>query len=179
MDNGNSGLALLLSLIIEQGFIFEHIAQAAPHGATPMTNLSRADAHQQLLDCAKLGDCPGISRLLALGVDPKCRQSVALCIAAANGHIDCVKILLSASDPKAHGSAALLSAAENGHPECVALLIPVSDPAVESSDALLRAAERGHAECVSLLVPVSNAKANNSAPICRAVGGGTPNASSC
>jgi ankyrin repeat protein len=62
--------------------------------------------------------------------DPKALDSNALRWAAANGHLEIVKLLIPVSDPKAGGSYALRLAAENGHLEIVKLLIPVSDPEV-------------------------------------------------
>jgi len=82
-------------------------------------------------------------------------------MAANNGHVQCVELLIPVSNPKALGSKALGWAAENGHWECVELLIPVSDPKDRHSDALQVAAHEGHSRCVELLIPVSDPKALN------------------
>ena len=79
-------------------------------------------------------------------VDPKAYDSFALRYAAANGHLEVVKILLPVSDPRANGSQALQWAAENGHLEIVKLLLPVSDPKANDSEALQAAALKGHLE---------------------------------
>ena len=66
-------------------------------------------------------------------VYPKAYASYALRLAANNGHLEIVKLLLPVSNPKALNSLALQYAAANGHLEIVKLLIPVSDPKADDS----------------------------------------------
>ena len=103
-----------------------------------------------------------IKQLIREGADPKAGNSFALQLAAGNGYLEIVKLLLPVSDPKANNSNALQLATENGHLEIVKLLLPVSDPKACDSEALKLAAENGHLEIVKLLLPVSDHKANNS-----------------
>ncbi len=83
----------------------------------------------------------------------------ALTVAANNGHLDIVKLLIPISDPKYNGSSALRLAAYNGHLECVKLLIPVSDPKDGCSEAAWYAFEKEHSKCFDLLLPVSDSGA--------------------
>lgn len=82
----------------------------------------------------------------------------ALMLAAENGHVECVELLIPISDPLAEyeDSNPLTTAAFNGHADCVKLLIPVSDPKSGNNGALQWAALNGHVECVKLLIPVSD-----------------------
>lgn len=117
---------------------------------------------QRIRACAESGDAAGMALLLAQCPGAPLSDSEDLGAAAENGHLECVKLLISVCDPKAGNSDALRFAAENGHTECVRALIPVSDPTAANSDALGFAAENGHTECVKLLIPVSDPKALNS-----------------
>lgn len=101
------------------------------------------------------GDSHALAQLLSLGADPKEFDSYALLLAARNGHVECVRLLIPISDPKAGESLPLRWAAMNGHVECVRLLIPVSDPSAEDSHALVNAISCNHVECVKLLLPAS------------------------
>jgi len=103
-----------------------------------------------------------IKQLIKEGADPKAGGSEALRLAAENGHLEIVKLLIPVSDPKALDSNALRCAATKGHLEIVKLLIPMSDPKSLDSNALRWAAANGHLEIVKLLIPVSDPKAGGS-----------------
>ena len=119
------------------------------------------DFHDQLFTSTLNGDLEGLSRILAQGADPRHNNSLPICLAAENGHAECVKLLIPLSDPKSRDSMALVLAATSGHAECVRLLIPVSDPEANASNALRWAAINGHAECVKLLIPASGPLLDN------------------
>lgn len=90
----------------------------------------------------------------------------ALEIAATNGHIQCLELLLqvtgSDENSKECVNQALTNAAYKGHAKCIELLLPVSDPKYKSSFALEMAATEGHLECVKILLPVSDPKSSDS-----------------
>ena len=121
-----------------------------------MTNLFVNAPNQTLMSCAECGDLAGLARLLAQGADPRHGGSPALRLAAGNGHVECVKLLIPLSDPKANNSEALRWAAEAGHTDCVRLLIPLSDPKADGSHALRLAAANGHVDIFKLLLSVSD-----------------------
>ena len=125
--------------------------------ATPESESRRIDlAIIELAELAASGEHAKIGRLLSTAPSlPRSRVSLALANAAANGHVECVKLLAPRSNPKAHDSLALCQAAENGHDECVRILLPRSNPLAGMSSALRLAASNGHAECVKLLAPAS------------------------
>ena len=117
---------------------------------------------QELVDAAEAGASAKVSALLAKGAAPMCDSSQALQLAAKNGHVECVKLLLPVSDPQADEWYALRAAAHAGHVECVRLLLPMSDAKARDSQALRYAAHYGHVECVRMLLPASDAKAGES-----------------
>jgi len=73
--------------------------------------------------------------------------------AARDGRTDEVRRLLPLSDPKYCDSAALYWASANGHAECVQLLLPATDP-VHYPRALDFAAMEGRTDCVKILMGV-------------------------
>lgn len=85
----------------------------------------------------------------------------SLIVAAENGHVECVRLLVSFSDPQNY-FLALYKAASNGHAQCVEELINHCNPSENNSSALQIAAGLGHTECVKLLIPVSDPTANDS-----------------
>lgn len=113
-----------------------------------------------LMRAAEAGDADQVSECLARGADPLCGNSRAIRMAALEGHVECVKLLIPASNPKANNSYVLCWAASNGHIECLRLLAPRSGSKVDNSRALRCAAAGGHAECVKILIPISNPKDN-------------------
>lgn len=114
--------------------------------------------HDPLVVAARTGQADDVARLITPSYS---LNSYALEKAAANGHADCVKLLIPVSEPDQDDSQALQIAAQNGHTECVKLLIPVSD--MQNCTALRGAAMNGHSECVGLLKDVSNLQANKEA----------------
>lgn len=130
-----------------------------------MTNLFADNIHERLVDCARDGNFEEISRLLAIGADPRHNASRALSLAAEHGQAQCVKLLIPLSEPQSNNSEALRKAASNGHAECTLLLAPVSDPKAEDSAALRFAAYHGQSEVVRQLIPVSDPKASHSCAI--------------
>lgn len=95
-----------------------------------------------------------------------------LCLAAAHGRADVVRMLLSAEAPgQKHASHALSWAAQRGCADCVAELMPFSDPKAWESKALQAAAARDSVECVALLIPASEQK-GKSAALCLAAENG-------
>lgn len=102
------------------------------------------------LQAASLFGQPNIIEILLPYSDAKYNDSLALGLAADNGHLECVALLLPHSDPKARASDAFGKAAGNGHLEIVKLLLPRSN--VAESMALFRAASSGHLATVELLM---------------------------
>ena len=103
-----------------------------------------------LMMAARQGADDELVRLLTNHISEDCKNS-ALAIAAAQGHISCVKILLTVADPCAEESLALRWACEFGRLECVELLLPVSDLLAAESSALYAACEYEYTECIDLL----------------------------
>lgn len=114
--------------------------------------------HDPLVVAARTGQADDVARLITPSYS---LNSYALEKAAANGHTECVKLLIPVSETDQDDSQALQIAAQNGHTECVKLLIPVSD--MNECTALRGAAMNGHSECVALLKDVSNLQANKEA----------------
>ncbi len=79
------------------------------------------------LHAVEAGCLETVKRQLAAGANPLAEDSLALRLAAANGHLEIVKLLLPLSDPKANASWALRMAALNGYTQIVKLLLPLSD----------------------------------------------------
>lgn len=141
------------------------IAPMTAHIPPPRSSaIAKFELNIQMIRCARQGDSEELMHLLALGAEPKFHDFKALCAASAQGHLECVKLLIPAS-PKNSNSTALVYAASKGRADCVALLIPVLDPAANNFAALLSAARCGHAECTSLLLPISGDKAQRSAAL--------------
>lgn len=112
-----------------------------------------------LIVAARTGDSDALSQLL--DTEKFALSTYALEVAAANGHANCVDILIPFSEPDQNDSRALERAAEKGHAQCVERLIPVSD--MTHCKALERAAMHGHTQCVRLLKDVSNVSENQQA----------------
>lgn len=134
----------------------------------------RGESEDLLLRFASLGDEANVASILSLKSSrpSTCSCARALRRAAAEGHAECVRLLIPFSDPKPDGSEALGLAAKGGHLECVRILIPASDPLANESHALAAAAENGNIDCVSLLIPVSNPKHSHSRALCEAAWAG-------
>lgn len=124
--------------------------------------------NDQLVACADAGNLAGIERLLAQGAagcadlpsyacNPKAENSMALRMAAKNGHHECVKLLIPVSNP-ANCFSALAAAASWGRLECVVLLLPFSDESADFSSALFLAISGGHIDCAQALIPALGPK---------------------
>lgn len=134
------------------------------------TITSNMTLDEKLLDAARMGDELTIQSVLAAkpAANPKARDplgNTALMLAAANGHPQCVKILLKPCGARwvnGEGKDALMVAAQAGHADCVAALIGdgmamrVSSRRFGASTALTLAAAHGHSDVVELLIPASN-----------------------
>lgn len=126
-------------------------ARRAPAGST------------RLIAAARAGDA-ALVRLLANKSSARQRDHwgrSALDWAAAEGRLECVKLLLPVSSTRA-GEARwtpLMSAAGSGRVECVRFLLPHSDASETDSrgaTALMRAAKAGCAQSVELLIPTGS-----------------------
>ena len=111
---------------------------------------------QALCDKALDGDINAVRCLLRAGVNPGGYENSAIKMAAREGRLEVVRLLLSDKrvDPSTRTNFAIKMAAENGHLEVVKLLL--QDPRVDPSDggdyAIRRAATNGHLELVELLL---------------------------
>lgn len=137
-----------------------------------MKSKSHGNQNLNLISHAKAGDARAVASLLALGVNPRGRESAALFEAAENGHADCVEILIPVSDPMAVNSRALRHAARAGHAAVVQLLMAVSDAKADHSRALAWAAQEGRVECLRLLIPASDPAAEDFRALRFAASGG-------
>lgn len=90
-------------------------------------------------------------------------QAGALFGAAANGHTECIELLIPHVNAEFRDSRALRYAAENGHLETVKVLIPVSDPNAKDSEALINAAAKGHMDIMRELLPFADQTASSRA----------------
>ena len=80
---------------------------------------------------------------------------MALYWAAANGHAECVQLLIPVSDANSDEGAPLFKSAHGGYSECVTLLLPATDPTYYYR-ALDFAAMAGRTDCVKILMSVVN-----------------------
>lgn len=116
-----------------------------------------------LLEAARIGSDKEVKRLIPRS-DSFYDDVRSLLVAAENGHVKCVQLLISFSDPQ-HYFWALYEAASNGHTECVEELLNHCNPCDNNSSPLKIAAARGHTECFRLLIPLSDPKADASAAL--------------
>ena len=112
-------------------------------------------------------DAKRCARALALGADPEEGPLgvTGLMLAASEGSVSCLKLLLGVSDAslreRMQGNTALMLASQEGHADCVKLL---ADPqrALEANKvgetALMLAASGGRTECVKALLALPNAR---------------------
>jgi len=93
---------------------------------------------------------------LLLQNDPSIHNNFAIRVAAINGHIETVKLLLQDPriDPTAQLNEPIRYAAENGHIEVVKILLQNKrvNPAAENNYAIRYASQNGHIEIVKLLL---------------------------
>ena len=117
-----------------------------------------SDRERELLDGCRYNKVIDVERLLQEPQDPN--GYVYLDVAAKNGHLEVVRLLLEAGANKERkgktGATALILAAETGRLEVVRLLLQAGadkDAANENGKtALILAAEKGHLEVVQLLL---------------------------
>lgn len=122
----------------------------------PVSDLS-ADGQSALLLAAEGGSAECVQLLAASSPAKGIGQALEKAAENGSAACLAVLIGASNSKNKSSRSLALLMAAARGHAECVKLLVSHANPATQS-DALTRAAARGHFECVELLIPGSNMK---------------------
>lgn len=94
-----------------------------------------------LIDAATYGDHERVSKLLESGVDPKTDDNSPLQLAAANGHFDTVRVLLSYG-AEGNDREALIEAAKSGYADVVGLLASHAD--AETRREALQLASEGH-----------------------------------
>lgn len=80
----------------------------------------------------------------------------ALCLAAGNNHIECVRLLLTVMDAKWGNQAALFSALQKGYAPIVELLLPYSDPNAENGLPMWMALRNADSACIDLLYPYAD-----------------------
>ena len=139
------------------------------HLLLPLT--SDGAQHSALSQAATQGNLEFIRVLTSKVTFDEYSLNTALCNAIAEGHVSCVRFLLTVADPSYHESKALRAAAKGSRIECLKMLIPVSDATAYESGPLQWAAGNGWVEGVKLLIPVSNPKSDHSVSLRRAVKG--------
>ncbi|KAI8910993.1 ankyrin repeat-containing domain protein [Gorgonomyces haynaldii] len=115
-------------------------------------NLLQTDLYDPLLVLVKFGLDPFVEHLMTQ-CDPSKGHNQALKIAAENGHLSTVKLLLS--DPRVEPCDwALVAACDNGHTNVVQFLLrlPQIDPSDCMNMPIQRAAFRGYLDIVHLLL---------------------------
>ena len=124
--------------------------------------ISPGQYNSSLYAAAKNGEAETIYLLLKAGANVNWEnmsdlRKTPLCVAAKNGHTECVRALLTA--PRINVNKAdyykitpLLCAAQNGHTECVKLLLTAPKIDVNKETPLYWAAFYGHTECVRTLL---------------------------
>lgn len=113
------------------------------------------DPGERLLVAAHWGNATTVENLLRTW--PKLDTSTqALLKASAEGHADCVRLLIPHANVTHSKSQALFNAVQNGHVECVKLLLPVSTPKDDCSRALRLASKMRNKLLVEMLYPLSD-----------------------
>ncbi|WP_372353787.1 ankyrin repeat domain-containing protein [Xanthomonas axonopodis pv. maculifoliigardeniae] len=109
--------------------------------------------NEPLKTAAKLGKAGLVKKLI-----PLCdaTDDAALCVAARQGHVECVKLLLKDCNPLQGDSQALYEAASHGNADVVFQLILCSDAKARDSRALIAACREGHLDVVKHLLPYSS-----------------------
>ncbi|KAJ3025486.1 UNVERIFIED_CONTAM: hypothetical protein HDU68_007098 [Siphonaria sp. JEL0065] len=104
--------------------------------------------------------------------DPSCQDALSIRLAADNGLVQAVKLLLSDSrvDPSTRDNYAIRCASEKGHLEVVQLLLqdPRVDPSARDNEAIRWASKEGHLEIGQLLLqdPRVDPSAGDNSAIC-------------
>jgi len=123
---------------------------------------------------ASLGYLQVLRCMVAVGVDARCANDLALRKSAAKGHVKVVKYLVSlGADPKADDDFALRASARNGHLKTVKYLVYVGANAHSYGDYALRAcASTGQLEMVQYLLSLNNDTNVMNAALVNAASGG-------
>ncbi|HZZ64976.1 MAG TPA: ankyrin repeat domain-containing protein [Candidatus Baltobacteraceae bacterium] len=112
--------------------------------------------NREFLAYAKTGDTAQLRAMLDAGADPATENSRALQIAAANGHVEIVDMLLEdrRAEPAALESVALRWAVENGHTVIVHALLRDgrADPGANDCIAFGIAAGKGYTDIVHVML---------------------------
>ncbi len=165
----------------------ERLAQKQAAKEEAQNQLKAMGIHDYYRGILSAVDKPETLRLLIIaGVDVNTTNTTGktpLFLAADEGNIDCVKLLLEAeginiNQADKDNETPLYRAAKNGHTECVRLLlaakgINVNQANEDNETPLYCAANEGHTECVRLLlaaegINVNQADKDNETPILRA-----------
>lgn len=126
----------------------------------------------EMIDAACLGDVDRVKTLLRLGASPLATDEdgwTALMMAADDGHVGCVKVLVGVSNADQQdrwGQTALMIAGFENRANCVGILADVSDAKMVDErgwTALRHAAMRGGLESVKMLAKKKAVK--NSGPV--------------
>ncbi len=114
------------------------------------------------LECCKTGNVTGLIALLADVDQTDKSKSFGLLLAATNGHLECVKKLIShganihQKNKGIHCRTAIMSASEGGYFNTVCYLLShsanMNDIDENGFTALLLAAKEGHVDCVAELI---------------------------
>ena len=99
-------------------------------------------------------DADRVGALLALGADPNFQRSYALCVAAADGSVALMRLLLDAgADANARGGLPLVLGVDGGHLEAVRLLLDRgAAPDALNGEALRLATRFGRQDFAELLL---------------------------
>jgi ankyrin repeat protein len=107
-----------------------------------------------LVEAVQRRDAGRVGLLLARGVDPNADRSYALCVAAANGSVQLLRLLLDAgADVDARGGLPLVLSVDGGHLEAARLLLDRgAAPDALNGEALRLATRYGRQDIAELLL---------------------------
>ena len=135
-----------------------------------LINQRDEEGHLPLKRAVKFDAYAVIKPLLDKGVDANAQdenKTTTLMLAAKNGRLECIKVLLEGSDVNAENGnkmTALMLAAQCGHVGCVDALLQakalINSKSSKGNTALMLAAKNGHVDCVNKLL-ASGASANS------------------
>jgi ankyrin repeat protein len=133
-----------------------NIAAAAAAGAD--VNAASSDGCTGVFNAVQYGNAVSLAALLSAGGNFK--ETLAVNIAAYNGHTDCLKVLLDAggdvNECSSDGRSPIYIAACNGHADCLKLLLGaggnVNKCDNDGFSPVYFAAYKGHTDCLKLLL---------------------------
>ena len=135
-----------------------------------LINQRDEEGHLPLKRAVKFDAYAVIKPLLDKGVDANAQdenKTTTLMLAAKNGRLECIKVLLEGSDVNAENvnkMTALMLAAQCGHVGCVDALLQaralIDSKSNKGNTALMLAAKNGHVDCVNKLL-ASGASVNS------------------